>query len=94
VIPQGYSDGYDRGLSNCGEVLIRGARCKVLGRVAMNMFVVDVSHLEDAKAEDEVVLLGSQGKDRITAEEIASKIGTINYEITTRVLATLPRVVK
>ena len=93
VIPQGYSDGYDRGLSNCGEVLIGGTRCKILGRVAMNMFVVDVSHLENVAAEDEVVLLGTQGKDEITAEEIAEKNETINYEITTRVASLLPRII-
>lgn len=92
VIPQGYSDGFDRGLSNCGEVLIKGARCRVLGRVAMNMFVVDVSHLPEVQAEDEVVLLGQQGQEIISAEELAQKLDTINYEITTRVSALLPRV--
>ncbi|MEI7539802.1 MAG: alanine racemase [Candidatus Saccharibacteria bacterium] len=93
VIPQGYSDGYDRGLSNCGEVLIRGVRCKVLGRVAMNMFVVDVSKLDQVAVEDEVVLLGWQGNESISAEELALKIDTINYEITTRISALLPRIV-
>jgi alanine racemase len=91
VIPQGYSDGYDRGLSNQGEVLILGRRCKVLGRVAMNMFVVDVSEIENVSAGDEVVLLGGQCDDSILAEEIAAKLETINYEITTRTLALLPR---
>lgn len=91
VIPQGYSDGYDRGLSNKGEVLIRGTRCPVLGRVAMNMFVVDVTHLEDVEQEDEVVLLGTQGKEKITAEEMAAKIDTINYEVTTRISPLLKR---
>jgi alanine racemase len=94
IIPQGYSDGYDRRLSNVGEVLIGGQRCKVLGRVAMNMFVVDVSHVTGTKANDEVVLLGEQGKEIITAEEIAAHLGTINYEITTRTLALLPRLVR
>ncbi|KKQ46450.1 MAG: Alanine racemase [Candidatus Moranbacteria bacterium GW2011_GWC2_37_8] len=94
VIPQGYSDGYDRGLSNIGEVLINGSRCKVLGRIAMNMFVVDVSHLDKIALEDEVVLLGKQEDEEITAEEIAAHIGSINYEITTRVFAMLPRVIK
>lgn len=94
VIPQGYSDGYDRGFSNKGEVLICGSRCKVLGRVAMNMFVVDVTHLENVSAEDEVVLLGKQGGECVTAEELASHIESINYEITTRILANLPRIVK
>ncbi len=94
VIPQGYSDGYDRGLSNIGEVLIDGKRCKVLGRVAMNMFVVDVTHIRNAQQEGEVVLLGPQGKDDVTAEEIAAKIDTINYEVTTRITPLLPRIVK
>lgn len=93
IVPQGYSDGYDRGLSNVGEVLIGSTRCRVLGRVAMNMFVVDVSHLENVKQEDEIVLLGRQGDEEITAEEIASHLGTINYEITTRVNPLLKRVV-
>ncbi|MEI6649839.1 MAG: alanine racemase [Candidatus Moraniibacteriota bacterium] len=93
VIPQGYSDGYDRGLSNKGEVLIGGTRCPVLGRVAMNMFVADVSHLESVSREDEVVLLGAQGGERITAEEIADRLCTINYEITTRISPLLPHIV-
>ena len=93
VIPQGYSDGFDRNLSNKGEVLISGTRCKVLGRVMMNMFVVDVNHLKKVQAEDEVVIIGAQGKEKITAEEIANKIGTINYEITTRISSLLPRII-
>jgi len=93
IIPQGYSDGYDRGLSNIGEVLIGGSRCKILGRVAMNMFVVDVTHLDSVKVEDEAVLLGSQGDEKITAEEIAMHLGTINYEVISRISPLLPRVV-
>lgn len=92
IVPQGYSDGYDRGLSNTGDVLVRGVRCPVVGRVAMNMMAIDVSRAEGAQAGDEVVLLGDQGADRISAEEIASKIGTINYEVTTRVATCIPRV--
>lgn len=91
VIPQGYSDGYDRGLSNVGEVLVHGTRCRILGRVMMNMFVVDVSHLETVKAEDEVVLLGRQGNEAITAEEVAAKLGTINYEVVARLSSIIPR---
>lgn len=91
VVPQGYADGYDRGLSNSGEVLVRGIRCAVLGRVAMNMFTIDLSNVPDAHPEDEVVLLGEQGSERIEAEELASRLGTINYEITTRVSPLLPR---
>lgn len=94
VIPQGYSNGFDRKLSNSGEVLIYGKLAPVLGRVAMNMFVVDVSHIPDVQTGDEVVIIGSQDKAEITAERIASKVDTINYEITTRVSALLPRIVK
>ncbi len=93
IIPQGYSDGYVRAMSNRGAVLIRGARCRILGRVAMNMFAVDVSHLPGLQPEEEVVLLGRQGEDEITAEQIAEQIGTINYEVTTLVSPLLPRVV-
>jgi alanine racemase len=93
IVPQGYSDGYDRGLSNSGEVLVRGQRCPVIGRVAMNMFTVDLTNAPDAQAEDEVVLLGAQRDDHVAAEELALRIGTINYEVTTRVCALLPRVV-
>jgi alanine racemase len=91
IVPQGYSDGYDRGLSSAGEVLVRGQRCPVLGRVAMNMFAIDLSAVP-SYAEDEVVLLGPQGDDRITAEEIAARIGTIAYEVVARVSPRLPRV--
>lgn len=92
IVPQGYSDGYDRGLSNSGEVLVRGIRCPVIGRIAMNMFAIDLSDVPDAEPEEEVVLLGTQGNDRITAEELAVRLGTINYEVVTRVSPLLPRV--
>lgn len=91
IVPQGYADGYDRGISNIGEVLVRGIRRRVLGRIAMNMFAIDLGLDEDVLPEDEVVLLGSQGDERIDAEELASALGTINYEITTRVNPLLPR---
>jgi len=93
IVPQGYSDGYDRGLSSVGDVLVHGRRCPVIGRIAMNMFAVDLSSAPEARAEEEVVLLGSQGEDRITAEEIAAKLGTINYEVVARVSPLLPRIV-
>ena len=93
LIPQGYADGLDRGLSNKGEVLISGTKCKILGRVTMNMFVVNVSHLSNVKVEDEVVIIGSQGNEQITVEEIAKKIDTINYEITTRLSSFLSRII-
>lgn len=92
VIPIGYADGFDRGLSNKGKVLIQGTKCRVLGRVAMNMFVVDVTHLPNVFEGEEVVLLGEQKGERITAEEIGKKIETINYEIVTRLSPLIPRV--
>jgi alanine racemase len=93
VLPIGYWDGYDRKLSSVGNVLIHGKRCKVLGRVCMNMIVVDATDLEKIELEDEVVLLGRQGKDEITAEEIAQKIGTINYEVVTRINPLISRLI-
>ena len=93
VLPIGYWDGYDRKLSGIANVLIKGKRCKVLGRVCMNMIMVDVSHLSDVKLEDEVVLLGKQGSEEITADELAQKIGTINYEVVTRINPLIPRIV-
>jgi alanine racemase len=91
IVPQGYSDGFDRGLSNLGAVLVRGSRCPVLGRVAMNMFAIDLSAVPDAAPEDEVVLVGVQGELQIRAEELATQLGTINYEVTTRLSPLLPR---
>lgn len=91
VLPVGYADGYDRGLGNIADVLLGGARCRVLGRVAMNMIVVDVSGANNVKVGDEAVLLGVQGKEVISADELAQRAGTINYEITTRIPASVPR---
>ena len=77
----GYADGYPRLLSEKGEVLIGGSRCKITGRVCMDQLVVDISHLSHVKAGDEVVLIGKQGDEFISAEEIAKLSGTINYDI-------------
>ncbi len=93
LIPQGYSDGYDRGLSNNSFVLIGGRECKVLGRIAMNMFVVDVSNIKDVKVEDGVVLIGRQKDREVSAEILAEKIGTINYELVARLNPLLPRII-
>lgn len=91
IIPVGYWDGYDRKLSNCGRVLIRGQFAPVVGRICMNMFMVDVSEIDNLKPEEEVVLIGKQGKNEIKAEELAEKIGTINYEVVTRINPLIPR---
>ncbi len=81
VLPVGYEDGYSRSLSNRGEVLIKGCRAPILGRVCMNLCMVDITDIEGVQAGDEVVLLGVQGRDTITADEIAEWAGTISYEI-------------
>ena len=91
LIPVGYGDGYHRILSNRGAVLIHGQRASIVGRVCMDQFVVDVSHIPDVELHDEVVLIGRQGEEHIPAEEVARWAETINYEVTTSLL---PRVVR
>ena len=80
-LPLGYADGYNRLLSNQGEVLIRGSRFNIIGRICMDQTMIDVTNLPQVEIGDEVVLWGRQGQEEITVEEIAEKIGTINYEI-------------
>lgn len=91
VLPIGYWDGFDRKLSSVANVLIRGHRAKVVGRVCMNMCVVDVTDIPGARVGDEAVVIGRQGSEVVTAEEFAAKCGTINYEAVTRINPTLPR---
>lgn len=88
VLPIGYWDGYDRKLSSIGEVLIRNKRAKILGRICMNMAIADVTDIPKARVFDEVVLLGRG----ITADELAKKIGTINYEVVTRINPLIRRI--
>jgi len=80
-LPVGYADGYNRLLSNQGEVLVRGRRFPVIGRICMDQTMIDVTNLPHVEIGDEVVLWGRQGQEEITVEEIADKIGTINYEV-------------
>jgi len=93
VVPVGYFDGYDRGLSNAAHVLVKGRRAPVRGRVAMDFFMADVTDVPGVKLEDEVTLLGADGRERITAEDLASLAGTIGYEILARINPLVPRVV-
>jgi len=93
VIPVGYYDGYDRSLSNAAYVLIRGKRAPVRGRVCMNFFMVDVTDIPGVKLEDQVTLIGKDGRDKITADQLATLAGTINYEIVSRINPSIPRVV-
>jgi len=85
ILPIGYWHGFDRGLSSKGEVLIRGKRARVLGRVTMDMTMVDVTDIPSVRIRDEVVLIGKQGDNRITADDVAKKISTTSYEVLTRI---------
>ena len=93
VIQVGYSDGYDRKLSNIGRVIINGKYANVVGRVAMNMIMADVTDIKNVRLEDEVALLGNMDGLKVSADEIAKKLGTINYEVVSRVNPLLPRIV-
>ena len=93
VLPVGYYEGYDRRLSNLGHVLIHGIRAPVLGRVCMNMTVVDVTHVSDAQAGSVATLLGRDGEEEVSADLLASWMGTINYEVVARIHPEQPRFV-
>lgn len=88
----GYADGYSRLLSNKGQVLIKGQRVPIVGRVCMDMIMVDVTDIEGVQLWDEVVLIGKQEEDKISATEMASWLDTINYEIVTQITKRVPRV--
>lgn len=85
ILPIGYWHGYDRKLSSKSEVLIKGKRARVVGRVCMDMIMVDVTNIPGVAIRDEVVLLGRQGKEEISGHEIADIIGTTVYEVITRI---------
>ncbi len=91
LLPLGYADGFNRLLSNKGEVLIRGQRVPVRGRVCMDQVVVDVSAVPGAEIGDEVVIIGKLGQQEITVDEIAGKINTINYEVVCMINKRVPR---
>jgi alanine racemase len=92
TIPIGYADGYDRILSSKGHMLVGGVRAPIIGRVCMDLTMIDVGHIADVHLEDEVVILGSQGNETISADEIAKQVGTINYEIVSSLTSRVPKV--
>ncbi|NMA54510.1 MAG: alanine racemase [Firmicutes bacterium] len=92
TLPVGYADGFPRCLSNRGQVLIRGQRCPVVGRVCMDQCIVDVSEVPGVSLGDEVVLIGSQHEDSISAAEVASLAGTIDLDILCGIGARVPRI--
>ncbi|HET6487933.1 MAG TPA: alanine racemase [Spirochaetia bacterium] len=91
VLPVGYADGYTRMVGNRGHVLVNGRRAPVIGRICMNLCMVDLTDLPSARLEEEVVLLGTSGDETISAETMAEWTGTINYEVVTRISPLLPR---
>jgi alanine racemase len=92
VLPVGYWHGYDRGLSSIGEVLIRSRRAKILGRVSMDMIVVDVTDSPGVKVGDEVVLIGKQGREYLGADDLALRVGTSSYKFLTRINPLIKRI--
>jgi alanine racemase len=92
TIPIGYGDGYLRALSNKAHVLVKGKRAPVVGRICMDQAMIDIGGIKNVKIGDEVVLFGTQGKERISVEEIARLAGTIPYEIVCLVSPRVPRV--
>jgi len=91
-LPVGYADGYDRRLSDCGVVLLRGARVPIAGTVTMDQIMVDVTDVAGVDVGDEAVLVGAQGDDEIRAEELARACGTIHYEIFCGIGPRVPRI--
>ena len=92
TLPIGYDDGYARALSNRGRVIVRGRLAPVVGRVSMDLTLIDVTDVVGIQMDDQVILLGAEGDQRITAEEIGAAAGTISYEITCGISNRVPRV--
>lgn len=92
TVPVGYADGFNRRLSSSGYMLVHGQRVPVVGRVCMDLTMIDVGALSDVAIEDEVVVFGKQQGEAITADEIAGGLNSINYEVVTAITARVPRV--
>ncbi len=92
ILPVGYADGFRRAPANWGSVLLHGQDAPILGRVCMDQCIIDVSHIREARVGDEVVLIGRQGEALLTAEMVAQRLGTSNYEVVSAILARVPRV--
>ncbi|MDD5627293.1 MAG: alanine racemase [Patescibacteria group bacterium] len=85
ILPVGYWHGYPRSLSSIGYVLVQGKRCKILGRISMDMIIINISDVPRAKVGDEVYLLGKSGQEKVSADDLAYLSDTVNYEIVTRI---------
>jgi alanine racemase len=91
LLPVGYADGFNRLLSNCGSVLVRGQRATIAGRISMDHTTVDVTDVNGVEVGDEVVLIGEQGAEKVTAADVAKVTGTIPYEVLCAIAARVPR---
>lgn len=94
TIAVGYSDGYGRNLSNKGEVIVNGVKCPVIGRVCMNLAIINVDKVKNIEIGDEVILIGKYGNVEVSAIDLAKKINTIPYEIVSRIPGEIPRMYK
>lgn len=92
LLPIGYADGYSRALSNCWHVLINGKKASIIGRISMDQTVADITGIPKVKAGDQAVIMGKQGKEEITATDIAKQIGTINYEVVAKIASRVSRI--
>ena len=91
TVPVGYADGYIRKMQNGGRVIVNGHYANIVGRVCMDQFMIDITDVPDVSSGDEVILMGSDGKLSITAEEIAHVLDTINYEVVCMIGKRVPR---
>lgn len=94
VVPMGYVDGVFRQLANRGSVLLKGRRCKIIGNICMDQFMIDITDVVNPQLGDEVVFIGKQGKERITADEVGALVNTISVEVVTRIGKRMPIVYK
>jgi alanine racemase len=94
TLPIGYADGFDRNLSNKAEVLVRGRRAPVIGKITMDQTMIDVGHIRGVRVGDEVVLIGRQGREEIRTEKLARLAGTIAYETVCSISNRVPRIYK
>jgi len=92
TVPIGYADGFNRLLSSRGHMLVRGHKAPIVGRICMDHTMLDVGHIPEIDLEDEVIIFGQQGDLSITVDEIASTIGTINYEVVSTITDRVPRI--
>lgn len=92
VIPVGYADGFRRAPQHWGHVLVHGQLAPIVGRISMDQTMINVTQIDDVKIGDEVILIGRQGEEEISVEAVAERLGTINYEVISTILARVPRV--